>query len=310
MLANFACAEQTSFNKKRLIENDEVIYQFNYQWLGHDNNQQSIIFQLPQKNIFNRYRNFRIFKSDIAQKNINKSLRKHFKKKPIPGVQVNFSKNNDNFRANIKSADSLKVNETYQEIARLEEEFRQSYLKKNYYHQFITYDNINAIKPDHVRIANESVNDLKGLKPLILEKASIKNIRKVTNYVLSFVQSIPYSTLESRITSSGAGFSPPLKLLWENQGDCDSKVTLTASLLRTLMPRINMTLIFIDNHALIGIEIPPEGDDLTITEDGVIYVLAEPTGPALLRLGDLALESKQAILGGHFIAEPFHALKE
>ena len=130
MLANVVCAEQVSFNKKRSIQNDEIIYQFTYQWLGHDKNQQSLIFQLPQQSIFNRYRNFRVYKSEVAQKEVSISLRKHFKKNPISGVQITFYKNNNNFSANIKSPDTLKINTTYQKIAELEEEFTKNYLKK------------------------------------------------------------------------------------------------------------------------------------------------------------------------------------
>lgn len=300
-------AEQVTFKKQLVEQEDGLTYQFRYQWLDQDNNQQSLAFHLPQQVIFDRYRNFRSFKNDIAQQSIKMSLQKHFKKNPITGVQIQFEPNSNSLRAKIQSKDKVKVNQAYAKINELEQELTKEYLQKSYYHQFITYDNIQAIKPDHSRIANESVADLKPIKPLILAKASIKNIRKVTNYVLGFIQSIPYSTLESRITSSGAGFSPPLKLLWENQGDCDSKVTLTAALLRSLMPRINMALIFIDNHALIGIEIMPEGDDLTITVDKVTYVLAEPTGPALLKLGKVAIESEQAILAGHYSAEKFHS---
>jgi len=299
-------AEQISFQKKLIKHEDLLTYRFSYQWQDHDQTPQSLVFQLPQQIIFDRYRNFRSFKSEIAQQSIKMSLQRHFRKNPISGVQIQFEPNNRNLRAKIKSKDKVKANAAYAKINELEQKYNKEYLKKSYYHQFTTYDNIQAIKPDHGRIANESVIDLKPMKPLILEKASIKNIRKVSNYILAFIQSIPYSTLESRITSSGAGFSPPLKLLWENQGDCDSKVTLTASLLRTLMPRINMALIFIDNHALIGIDIIAEGDDLTITLDNVTYVLAEPTGPALFKLGKVATDSEQAILAGHYSVEKFH----
>jgi hypothetical protein len=160
---------------------------------------------------------------------------------------------------------------------------------------------------NHTSIANDSVADFKVLKPIILEKVSIKNIRKVTNLVLSFVQSIPYSTLESRITSSGAGFNPPAKLLWENQGDCDSKMTLTATILRALMPRIDMAMIYIDKHAFIGIAIPADAGEMTIEHQGVNYLLGEPTGPALYKLGRLAPESELAINQGAYVAEAFHS---
>ena len=66
-----------------------------------------------------------------------------------------------------------------------------------------------------------------------------------------------------------------------------------------------MVLVFVDQHAFIGIAIPPSGDEITITENGITYVLAEPTGPALLPLGELAPSSAQAIYNGHYITQAY-----
>lgn len=295
-------AEQSYFSKE-LVESN---FQFTYQWHDYKDNQQSISFSLPKQEIFDRYRDFSIYQTKLAQEYVNKSLKKHFKKAPVSGVQIVFNEENGFFQAELKSTDPQLLQSTATKINQLEQTFNQEYLTKKYYHQFVTPNQTNAIKPDHGRIALESVRDLKSLKSIILEKSSIKNIRMVSNYVLGFVQSIPYSTLESRITSSGAGFSPPLKLLWENQGDCDSKVTLTATLLRVLMPRIKLALIYIENHAFIGIKVAPRGDDITVEHNGITYVLAEPTGPAVLALGKIAEESEQAIYRGHYSLETFH----
>ena len=171
----------------------------------------------------------------------------------------------------------------YQQVKKLEQQETQKYFKENYFQYFVDHNNQAGVKVNHIDIANDSVTDFKFLKNIILEKVSIKNIRKVTNYVLAFVQNIPYSPLESRISSSGAGFNPPAKIIWENQGDCDSKMTLTATLLRALMPRIDMAMIFIDQHAFIGIAIPPKAGEITVKDKGITYVLAEPTGPAQRR---------------------------
>lgn len=299
-------AEQLQFLK---TQKDEQ-YQFSYQWLDHQKNLQSLSFSLPQKAIFNRYRNFAIYQPRLAQEYVNKSLNKHFKKTPIQGIRVAFEEDNGYLQVSIKGENQALIEQASQQINVLRSEFVEEYLAQKYYHHFRTPEQEVAIKPDHGRIANESVNDLKTLKALILEQSSIKNIRKVSNYVLSFIQNIPYSTLESRVTSSGAGFSPPLKLLWENQGDCDSKVTLTATLLRVLMPRIKMAMVYIDNHALIGINVRPKADDITVIDNGITYVLAEPTGPALFALGKIAEESEQAIYSGHYSLETFHAKRK
>jgi len=296
-----AQAEQLHFSKVKQAEG----YQFNYQWLDHQQNQQSISFLLTKEALFDRFRSFRAYKTEFAEKAIFQAIKKEWKNSPIEGVQVEFPQSKKDRNIQIKGRNQDKVQQAYKKLAQLEQQCTSDYLADNYYQKFTTHDQITAIKPNHVKIANASVADLKVIKPLILDKVSIKNIRKVTDYVLSFVQSIPYSTLESRVTSSGAGFNTPLKLLWENQGDCDSKVTLTAAMLRGLMPRIAMVLVFVDQHAFIGIAIPPEEGEITIVEENVTYVLAEPTGPALIELGHLSASSEQAIYNGHYITEKY-----
>ena len=295
-------AAQINFSKTKV----EQGHRFNYQWLDHANAQQSINFVLGQEALFNRFRNFKTYQASYAQKTILRRIKKHMQKNPIPGVQIFYRQQYDSFAIEVKGQDKMKVNKAYQTLLQLEVEVTRDYLAESYYQAFTNHEQVSGVKVDHVSIANESIADLKPLKPLILDHVSIQNIRKVTNYVLSFVQSIPYSTLESRMTSSGSGFNPPLRLLWENQGDCDSKMTLTASLLRALMPRIEMALIYIDGHAFIGINIPAEAGEVTIVHDNITYLLAEPTGPALLPLGTLAPESELAINQGHYVAENYH----
>jgi hypothetical protein len=297
-------AKQLDFNKA--VRGDS--YLFDYSWLDQKRQKQSLSFSLPKEAIFERFRNFKAYKADFSQQSVNKAVHQQLKKNRLRGVQVIFPKNKDDLTIQIRGPNREKVNEAYNKIASMQTIASDAYLSDNFYQKFTTYDQIQAIKPDHVRFANETVPDLKPIKPLLLEKVSIKNIREATNYILSFVQTIPYSTLESRVTSSGAGFIPPIKLLWENQGDCDSKVTLAASLLRTLMPRIKMILVFIDKHALIGIDIRAKKGEETIKIGRVEYVLAEPTGPALYPLGQIAPDSKKAIDNGHYITENYHSI--
>ncbi|GAW94498.1 MULTISPECIES: hypothetical protein [Colwellia] len=295
-------AQQLSFNKTQV----EQGYRFHYQWLDHSKIKQEISFTLTSAGLFERFRNFKNYQNSYAQKTILRRIKKHMQKNPIAGVQIHYRQQQNNFIIEARGLDKNNVSKAYQELARVEAKITREYLKETYYQAFSNHEQLSGIKVDHVSMANDSVADLKALKPIILEQVSIENIRKATNYVLGFVQSIPYDTLESRLTSSGAGFNPPLQLLWQNQGDCDSKMTLTAALLRALMPRIEMVLIYIDGHAFIGINIPAEAGEVTIEYEQIIYLLAEPTGPALLPLGQLAPESELAINQGHYIAENYH----
>lgn len=287
LLTNVAAnGKQISFNKSLVEQGVTVNYQFGYQWQNASKEQHSLVFQLPQQAIFDRYRNFRKHNNNHLKDSVDNALQKHFASNPETDIKGQLN----------RYANANNVN-------KLTRQFQLEYLSSAYYHEYITHHNSKVIKPNHSRIAIESVSDLSSLKPIILEQASSKNIRKVTNYILSFIQSIPDTKLASRSTSPGGSFAPPLKLLWQNEGDCDSKITLAASLLRTLMPRINISLIFIDKHALMGINIAPQKEDITIQFQGVSYVVAEAKSAAPLPLGKLTTDSKQAILAGHYSVE-------
>jgi len=306
LLFNSVRAEQISFNKQSTNE----MHQFNYQWKDHQGAIQKIQFQLPTKTLLSKFRNFKTYKPKMAEQWVTKSLQKYVRNNPVKGVTVSFGNYLNGDTIKFTGSDPIEIDKAARAIEEEKTRLYKQYLDSIYYHSFTTPSNQLAIKPNHRRIAYESIDDLKPLKPIILESASIKNIRKVSNYVLGFIQSIPYAELTSRATSSGAGYNPPLKVLWENQGDCDSKVTLSAALLRSLMPRIKIAMIYIDKHALIGIDIPPMGDELSITHNGTTYLLAEPTGPAIMRLGEVVHNSKQAVLSGHYTLEEFHVLAE
>jgi hypothetical protein len=296
-------AKQLNFSKKIIAGH----VQFNYQWLDQAHQVQSLSFTMDKMQIFDRFRNFKRYKAMHAQKYIAQHLRKQLTLNPIANVEIEFIGLSDNLQIELKGDNQATIAQAYQTIAKLENDLMAEHLSRNFYTQFISFDNKVSIKPDHIRFAQESVSDFKPLKSLILENVSSQNVRQVSNYVLGFVQSIPYSTLESRVTSTGAGFNSPLQTLWQNQGDCDSKVTLTAAIFRALMPRIKMQLVFIDNHALIALNIPKEANELTITVDGLDYILAEPTGPGMIRIGELSADTEFAIRNGRYYAESFFA---
>lgn len=297
-----AKAKQISFSKQSQGQQ----YVFNYQWLDHDNQPQAMSFALTQSALFERFRLLKSYQNEFAKKTVMRAVKKQVIEQPLDGAQVLFQKKEGAMVIQVKGLEDKNVALAYQKVKAIEQAAINAYFKNNYFQPFTTHDQKTGVKVDHVSIANDSVDDFKVLKTIILDKVTIENVREVTNYVLSFVQSIPYSPLESRLSSSGSGFNPPAKLLWENQGDCDSKMTLTATLLRALMPRISMAMIYMDKHAFIGIGIASSVGEIAIKHQGVNYLLAEPTGPALYPLGKIAPESELAITQGRYVVEVFH----
>ena len=123
------------------------------------------------------------------------------------------------------------------------------------------------------------------------------------NLMLSFIQSIPYNELVEKSVSRGSGYLSPVEVLTSNIGDCDSKATLAAAVLKSLLPRLSIAIIYIPGHALLAANLPRSDLERTIDIDGMQYVLLEPTGPALMIAGKIGDKSEKDISSGMYTYE-------
>ena len=135
-----------------------------------------------------------------------------------------------------------------------------------------------GIQPDYNRIIDISSSELGDVAEALLQAAGGEQTppRDLFNYLLAFVQAIPYQQLQSEDGRRGSGFLLPQQVLSNNRGDCDSKVTLLASLWRYLQPEIPLVLLFVPDHALLGVALPAQGAEETLTVAGGRWLLAEP----------------------------------
>ncbi|MDU0352673.1 hypothetical protein RS130_00975 [Paraglaciecola aquimarina] len=172
----------------------------------------------------------------------------------------------------------------------------QQYLDDNYLSYLQTHVGQQFIKPDHLRYIEEGKASLSPAAQALNKKISAtNNTQSFVNLLLSWVQSIPYNTLQDRQTTNGAGYLPPSLVLSNNQGDCDSKSVLAASLIRSVLPEVKMVMLYLPKHALLGININNNRRGRRLDIEGINYTLMEPTGPAELKLGNIARSSEQAI---------------
>ena len=119
--------------------------------------------------------------------------------------------------------------------------------------------------------------------------------RELLEKALSFLQSIPYDTLQNRDLESFTGFLPAYYLLDKNIGDCDSKSVALLSIAKTLTPKTKSIMVLITKHAFLAFAIPAKPDDKTILYQGERYVVAEVAGPTVLPLGEVGKASESAI---------------
>ena len=110
--------------------------------------------------------------------------------------------------------------------------------------------------------------------------------RERVEFLLRFVQDIPYGIPPTRSNSKViSGVLSPPQIFIEKWGDCDSKVLLISSILAH-EPRYKILLVYLEKHLLMAFEGRPHPNDSFIVFQGSKFILADPTGPAHLKLGN------------------------
>lgn len=298
--SSIAHSEQLKYKKTKT----DTGVSFSYEWLDTDNTRQSISFELPNSALREAPSRQANYKPKIAQRYIIVALTEEAKKIDPKVARVKITPKRESIDIQVIGSDEAKVEEILSKLKAIQQQEYDKYLRDHYFTRFTTLFNQKAVKPDHVRYVAESVKPLVAASQAFYEKvASQSDSRAYFSLILSWLQSIPYDTLEDRIASNGSGYAPPVNVLLQNLGDCDSKAVLASSMVRAFLPSTKMIMVFLPNHALLGIALTPMKDDRTIEYDGDTYVLYDPTGPALIPFGQVSEDTERHIVTGRYQVE-------
>lgn len=113
--------------------------------------------------------------------------------------------------------------------------------------------------------------------------------RHAANSFLSFLQAIPYDSLEK---STDFGVLTPAAMLALQRGDCETKQVALATFLKSKFPGLSVILVGTGNHMLLGALIEPQGGDSLYRYKGHDYVLMDATGPARAPAGRIDKNSR------------------
>lgn len=291
-------AQQRKFNK----ELDSDMINFNYQWIDLDNTTQNLAFSLTKKSVYQQ-KHLR-FVPELAQKFMYIELLKAARKVDPREARIEIQQVAQDVRVKINSRSTTLIEHWQMSMQTSKQLAYEHYLEKNYYTYFKTPFGQQGIKPDHIRYIDENKLALLPVATAIYNQLPADSPpADYVNLILSWVQSIPYNTLENRAESNGAGYLPPLSVIANNQGDCDSKSALTAGIIRVLLPEVKILMMYLPNHALLGIGLPHLLKKDIFVVDGFNYVLMEPTGPATMPLGTIASKSTQQLASAMFSYE-------
>ena len=295
-LALPVCAGQTYFNSSG--------GQLNVGWQDKDGKVQQLTYRLEAGKLppLIAYRSARM-QEDVLQSLLQQGVAE------FPAVQFSLSRPEMELR--LKGRQPEQVAKAMSWLTRERDKQEAEWLKLHYFQPFTAPDGAATIKQDHVRIALESRSELAPLAEQLKQQGSTETEarQKTTAHMLDFIQAIPYQLLDSQSGRQGKGFLSPRQVLEQNQGDCDSKVTLMAAMLAQLFPELKQAMVFVPGHALLGVALPAKPGEATLSWEGETYLLMEPTGPAQLAMGQLAPTSKTFIDSKQLSVQPVRADK-
>ena len=278
-------AKQLSFQRTDLGRQ----VQFQYSWTDADQHQYNLAFAITKRELFEPFADFMPYEQRLMDRTVLMAVQQAAANANARDVRIEVSQVGTELNIHYRASSQQIIDEWQARLSQLAEQTRADDLHKHYYLPYSTPLQANLVKPDHVRFARESsaivAPVVAAFRQMLGEDATA---RQTVRAVASWVQSIPYDTLEDRATSSGKGFAPPNNLIYDNQGDCDSKAVLAASILHGLLPYVDMLYVFLPEHALLAISVPWQPGEQVITLDELEYVYLEVAGPGELPLGALS----------------------
>lgn len=298
---------QNFFN---LNETQDGQLTFSYQWRDFNDSQQSFDFQVDKREFLQPLKRYRGFNLERSQRELTHQLNRYIRQQQWQGIQARLTPRQQSVElvtVNSRTQDKQAQLTEYKRLLReYYNERWNDYLEANFYRQLTLPPGEQGIIPDHPGIASEMTTVLRPLIQAIGEQLGNNTQRNYINYIASFIQQIPYNDLNSKLDSRGDGFVPPNQLLYYNQGDCDSKVTLMSSVIKEIIEPPKMAIIYLPNHAVFGISISSRSDDISVKHNGVNYILVDVTGPAAMPLGQVGGETEFQINTEQYTVVPIN----
>jgi len=278
-----AHAQQLNVNRTDVSQSERA---FQYEWRDHKGNAHSLSFVVPKTLFSHSEKPVRTLTGARLNRELVRPLQTFARTELNANIEVRFNPQNHaiEFITNANT-DLALLRAQYQQL-------RADKIAEYYLRQLSIPPNHQGLAPDHARIAQASLALGSIVAEAFAEQHPQTSVRDFIELVGGFVQTIPYQELNDRMSSDGSGFAWPHEVIQFNQGDYDSKSTLMIAILKALLPNLQVALIYIEQHTLLGFVLPPRESDFTLPYSGTELVVFEPTGPALLPVGVPAQSSR------------------
>lgn len=274
-------------------------WHFQYQWLDHERQPQQFDFTLPFSAISAPENRTYAYSAQAANHFRYNALARSVQSSNPKLVSIQLQPTGKSLSWQIRSNDQAQLHMWRNKLKNVSEQANADFLQQHRLELFEDHSGQRVIKQQHVNYAQSSLPLLTPIQSQLLSILG-KRLRPkdLLAFVLSWLQSMPYHDLETGIEGVNKGFISPIDVINNNYGDCESKSVLLLALAKSLLPRNASVMLFLPDHTIIGVAIGKSNDLLTVKIDDNIYTLMDPTGPALLPVGELSPEVKMQIESG------------
>jgi hypothetical protein len=291
-----AYAQQTQFTKaSRGLQTE-----FEYTW-QHQDAEYTLLFAIQTATLYAMPPSPPAYSHKLFQAHLYAKVMETAKNVDPKIANIDIRKNHSGLSFNVSSHQPAQAQKVLDKLTLAHDKAKEDYLSANYFVKYKSATGASGIRHDHAKYTFNSSGSLSPIVEAIKElQTNPRDLREFISIALSWIQSIPYNSLQDRLSSNGAGFVSPRDLMLQNQGDCDSKSTLMSALLDAYNASIDIQMVYLPQHALLAINIRNNDSEMTLSYKGNDYVLLEPTGPAQLAIGEVAESTKLSLRNRHF----------
>ncbi|WP_348729180.1 hypothetical protein [Rheinheimera texasensis] len=264
-------------------------------------------FKLDNK-LLNQYRGMRRYMPHMADQAVRHALLRKAAALQHQGVRIQFSPPNLPLQYSVQAAEPEKAQQMMATLAAEQTKALNDYLAKGYYYLLDDPVKGKGVIPDHLLFMQDALGQLQPVADAFIANYGKNNIRQIAAQLTAWIQQIPYRGLDNRLESNGNGYAPPVQLIFDHSGDCDSKAVLWATVMRLIFPTLMIKIIYLPNHAVIAAQVPATDTEQVIDFADSSLLLIDPTGPAQLKLGQVGDEYQAALQSKQFSQRTFPTL--
>lgn len=267
----------------------------------------SLRFKLENK-LLNQYRGMRRYMPHMADQAVRHALLRKAAALQHQGVRIQFSPPNLPLQYSVQATEPEKAQQMMATLAAEQNKALNDYLAKGYYYLLDDPVKGKGVIPDHLLFMQDALGQLQPVADAFIANYGKNNIRQIAAQLTAWIQQIPYRDLDNRLESNGNGYAPPVQLIFDHSGDCDSKAVLWATVMRLIFPTLMIKIIYLPNHAVIAAQVPATETEQVIDFADSSLLLIDPTGPAQLKLGQVGDEYQAALQSKQFSQRTFPTL--